>query len=151
MITASEGAKTVFMPYTARLPWPASVRASEDSSCLRPGGHCDRRRVFTQGLKCSEHEDKDAILFITEVTNAWSLYPQYVFVPRCLNKQAPNKPCYFNKTACSMCSVISTLSRIEPNDQTSKLVNRRESNFDKPPNFLMYLISWYDTLKTSRN
>jgi hypothetical protein len=31
-----------FMHYTARLPWSASVRASEDSSCLRPRGHCDR-------------------------------------------------------------------------------------------------------------
>jgi hypothetical protein len=30
------------MPKTARLPWPASVRASEDSSCLRPLGYRDR-------------------------------------------------------------------------------------------------------------
>jgi hypothetical protein len=31
-----------FMPQTVRPLWPASVRASEDSSCLRPCGHCDR-------------------------------------------------------------------------------------------------------------
>jgi hypothetical protein len=31
-----------FMPQTARPLWSASVRASEDSSCLTPRGHCDR-------------------------------------------------------------------------------------------------------------
>jgi hypothetical protein len=31
-----------FMPQTARPLWPASVWASEDSSCFRPRGHCDR-------------------------------------------------------------------------------------------------------------
>jgi hypothetical protein len=36
-----------FMPQTARLPWPASVRASEDSPCLRPLGYRDRRLGIT--------------------------------------------------------------------------------------------------------
>jgi hypothetical protein len=31
-----------FMPQTAQLLWPASVRASEDSSRLRPRSYCDR-------------------------------------------------------------------------------------------------------------
>jgi hypothetical protein len=30
-----------FMPQATRLLWPASVRAREDSSCLRTHGHCD--------------------------------------------------------------------------------------------------------------
>jgi hypothetical protein len=67
--------------------------------------------------------------------SAGRLYPQF-FLPRCLHKQALDEPCYFNKTTYSVYSVISTLSCNEPDDQTSKLVNTRESNFDKPTQFL---------------
>jgi hypothetical protein len=50
-----------FMPQTVRPLWPASVRASEDSSCLRPRGHCDRlasERAKTVALDRAAHCDR---------------------------------------------------------------------------------------------
>jgi hypothetical protein len=41
-----------FIPETARLPWPASVRASEDSSCLRPLGYRDWHYKAVSETKC---------------------------------------------------------------------------------------------------
>jgi hypothetical protein len=49
-----------FMPQTARLLWPASVRASEDSSCLRPRGYCDR--LASGRAKTVHASDREAIM-----------------------------------------------------------------------------------------
>jgi hypothetical protein len=37
-----------------------SVRASEDSSCLRPGGYCDRLRPCTVQHNCDSKLNKSA-------------------------------------------------------------------------------------------
>jgi hypothetical protein len=68
------------MSLTARLPWPASVRASEDSSCLRPLDYRDRlaseRAKTVHALDRSTIVTGGLLIYTLHYHKYWHLYKQ---------------------------------------------------------------------------